>query len=111
MFEKQKEKRLQEILTANEGMITGLEDLTADKDPSLLFYLLGMRYSQLMQSNIDEERLKKEIILRRKLHPFLKTIIPFFMKERQVFENRRALRGESGLDIQPVLPKEPVIWA
>lgn len=111
MFEKQKEKRLQEILTANEGQITSLVDLTADKDPSVLFYLLGMRYSKLMQCNIDEEILKNEIIMRRKLHPFLKHIIPFFMKEKQVFENRKALRGELGLDTKPVLPKEPVIWA
>ena len=80
MFEKQKEKRLQKILAANEGQITGLVDLIADQEPSLLFYLFGMRYSKLMQSNIDEESLKKAIIIRRKLHPFLKKSIPSFMK-------------------------------
>lgn len=111
MFEKQKEKRLQEILTANEGQITGLVDLIADQEPSLLFYLFGMRYSKLMQSKINEENFKKAIFMRRKLHPFLKKSIPSFIKEKQVFENRKALRGELGQDTEPVLPKEPVIWA
>lgn len=111
MFEKLKKNRLQQILTAHEGQITGLVDLIADQEPSFLFYLLGMRYSKLMQNNIDEENLKKAIIKRRKINPFLKKGIPMFMKEKQIFENRRALRGESGPDTEPLLPDEPVIWA
>lgn len=110
MFEKQKERRLQEILNAHEGQISGLVDLIADQKPSLLFYLLGMRYSKLMQSNMDEEDLKKAIIMRRNIHPIIRKVLPLFMKERQVFENRKVLRGELGIDTEPIVPKEPVIW-
>ena len=37
MFDAQKEKRLEKILNAHEGYVTSLADLTADKEPSLLF--------------------------------------------------------------------------
>lgn len=111
MFEKQKEKRIQQILAAHEGQITGLVDLIADQEPSLLFYLFGMRFSKLMQGNVDEENLKKEIIKRRRIHPVLKRSIPHLIKEKQIIENRRTLLGKPGPDVEPILPKEPVIWA
>ena len=111
MFEKQKEKRIQQILAAHEGQITGLVDLIADQKPSLFFYLFGMCYSRLMQGNMNEEQLKKAIGKRFKIHPIIGKCIPLFMKEKQVFENRKALQGESGADTEPILPEEPVIWA
>lgn len=110
MFEKLKEKRIQQILAAHEGQITGLVDLIADKEPSLLFYLFATRYSKLMQENASEE-CKREIERHRKIYPILKKCVPLFMKEKQIFENRKALRGELGPDTEPILPKEAVIWA
>ena len=104
------QKLTNNILAAHGEYITGLSDLTADKKPSVFFYLFGKAYSHVLCDEPDEAGLKKAICWRRHLNPLLKKLVPVSMKVKQVFENRNELRGLPGEDNDISLPDEPVIW-
>ena len=108
---KLKEKRFNSILDAHKGIILDASDLTADAPPSCLFMLLGKHYRNIFKLKSDAV-IKKEISRRKRLHPLLKKLVPLFLPEQQVVENRYSLidkadnRSDPGID----LPSEPVIW-
>ena len=105
------QKAIDKILAAHGDYITGSNDLTADKKPSIFFYLFGRAYSHVLCDEPDEAALRKAIRWRRHVNPLLKKLVPVSMKAKQVFENRNELRGLPGKDEGVSLPDKPVIWA
>lgn len=101
-----KEKRIQKILSIMEGKITGLEDLTAGKKPTWVFYLMGARLGRLMEGRLD----RVSLTLRRWIHPVIRLVAPLFMEHKQVFESRNDLLGLEEPDEKPRLPDGPLIW-
>ena len=56
------------ILAAHGEYITGLSDLTADKKPSVFFFLFGKAYSHVLCDEPDEAGLKKAVHWRKRLN-------------------------------------------
>lgn len=92
----------------------GSQDLTAGIDPSWIFYVFSKRYGRALSSEVEESQLLKEIALRRRLNPVIKSLAGLFMDHKQVFEERNVLRASNQETVAPdsgiILPKEPVIW-
>lgn len=109
-----KQQKISTILKKYNGVITGLKDLTGDKPPSALFFLLADRLSYLLDLDEKNAISSKEVKRRRKLFPIIKRLGLMSLNNRQVFENRNFLRNPDVFNIVPdspiVLPKEPVIW-
>ena len=110
-----KQEKIDAILKKYDGMITGLNDLTAGDPPSALFYILADKLSYLMDADENVAINPKGVKRRRKIFPIVKALGPLFLKNPQIFENRNFLRNPSDSAIAPdskiVLPDEPVIWA
>ena len=113
-IEELKQRWINEILAFHGDYITGLEDLTAGSDPSWVFYMVAKRYGRALCCEADATQLLKEIILRRRLNPVIRSVAGLFMDHKQVFEDRNLLlsgnRGGALPDPSVELPKEPVIW-
>lgn len=109
-----KQQKINTILKKYSGVITGLKDLTGDKPPSALFFLLADRLSYLLDLDEKNAISSKGVKRRRKFFPIIKRLAPIFLNNRQVFENRNFLRNTDSSNIVPdspiMLPKEPVIW-
>lgn len=109
-----KKKRLSQILHANDGYITGLSDLSADREPSFFFYLMGRHYGTLIQNNPKDSAIRRGVKIRHILHPILLKVSPLFMPQKHIIENRENLkqgRPTTTPDMGITLPKEPVIFA
>lgn len=109
------EIKLERILQKYDGVITGLQDLTAGEAPSKLFYILADKLSYLLDNDPDKAILAKDIIRCRKYSPIIKSIATHFLANSQIFENRNFLNNPYLTDVPPdmeiKLPQEPVIWA
>lgn len=110
-----KDKReLEAILQKYDGVITGLQDLTADESPSRLFYILANKLSYLLDNDPETAILVKDIGRCRKIYPIFRTLGAHFLSNPQIFENRNFLRNPHSADVLPdteiTLPSEPVIW-
>lgn len=109
------EDKLEKILKKYDGVITGLQDLTADKPPSKLFYILADKLDYLLSNDSEKAILAKDIKRCGKLHSIIKAIGIHFLSNPQVFENRNFLLNPYAADVSPdkeiILPSEPVIWA
>lgn len=111
-IEELKEKKIQEIIELFGDNITGINDLTGGKDPSLLFYVLAEKLYYLLDPE-DMSLLTYETILKkRKFNKIIKALGPLFISNKQVFENRNTLLDENDItpDTRKELPVEPVIW-
>ena len=110
-----KQQKIDAILKKYDGMITGLNDLTAGDPPSDLFYILADKLSYLMDADENIAINPKGVKRRRKINPIIKKLGAGFLANPQVFENRNFLRDPNCSDPVPdkkiVLPDEPVIWA
>lgn len=110
-----KQRKIDTILKKYDGVITGLNDLTAGDPPSTLFYILADKLSYLLDTDERIAINPKGVKRRRKINPIIKALGPLFLKNPQVFENRNFLRNPNDSIILPdskiVLPDEPVIWA
>ena len=110
-----KQLKIDTILRKYDGMITGLNDLTAGDPPSALFYILADKLSYLL--DVDEKIAinPKGVVRRRKINPIIKTLGAHFLSNPQIIENRNFLRDPNCSDPLPdtkiALPDEPVIWA
>lgn len=109
-----KQRKIDAILKKYEGLITGLNDLTAGDPPSEIFYLLADKLSYLLKPDVEIAISKKGVERRRRINPIIKALGPHFLNNPQVFENRNFLRNPNCSNILPdskiVLPEEPVIW-
>lgn len=108
------ENKLKKILQKYDGVITGLQDLTAGDAPSRLFYILADKLDYLLDNDAEKAILDKDIKRCRKLNPIFKAVGPHFLSNPQIFENRNFLRNPHLSDVlrdkEIVLPSEPVIW-
>lgn len=66
-----KQRRIDTILKKYDGMITGLNDLTAGDPPSALFYILADRLSYLMDADEKVAVNPKGVVRRRKINPII----------------------------------------
>ncbi len=109
-----KQRKIESILKKYNGMITGLNDLTAGDTPSAIFYLLADKLSYLLCSDEETAISQKGVERRRKINPIIRALGPYFLNNPQVFENRNFLRNPDCPDTPPdskiTLPSEPVIW-
>ncbi len=109
------EKKLNKILLKYNGIITGVNDLTAGAKPSLLFYFLADHLRYLLDNDPPKVVSAKGITWRRKFHPVIKKLGIHFLSNPQVFENRNFLKNPQASEIAPdpgiELPNKPVIWA
>lgn len=110
-----KQRKIESIVKKYDGMITGLQDLTAGKPPSALFYILADKLSYLLDADAKVAVNAKGVARRRKASFIIKTLGPYFLKNPQVIENRNFLRNPNCPNPSPdreiFLPNEPVIWA
>ena len=110
-----KQQKLDAILKKYDGVITGLNDLTAGDPPSALFYILADKLSYLMDADANIAINPKGIARRKKINPIIKTLGAHFLSNPQIFENRNFLRDPNNPNPSPdaeiVLPDEPIIWA
>ena len=110
-----KQQKIDAILKKYDGIITGLNDLTAGDPPSSLFYILADKLSYLMDADAKIAINPKGVARRRKINPIIKTLGAHFLSNPQIFENRNFLRDPNCSDPPPdakiALPDEPVIWA
>ena len=110
-----RQRKIEAILKKYDGMITGLNDLTAGDPPSILFFLLADKLSYLLDADAEIAINPKGIARRRKINPIIKALGTRFLSNPQVFENRNFLRDPNcsvvAPDTQIVLPDKPVIWA
>lgn len=111
MTENIKQQRLEKILNKHEN-ITGINDLTAGEEPSLLFYVLADKLSYLLENDPDKVLSKKGIEIRKKLNYLIKKLGPSFLKSPQVIENRKKLLDHNSKeqDDEITLTDKPVIW-
>lgn len=111
MTENIKQKKLEKILDKHKN-ITGINDLTAGDEPSLLFYILADKLSYLLENNPDEVLSKKGIEIRKKINYLIKKLGPSFLKSPQIIENRKKLLDPNSEeeDEKINLPDKPVIW-
>ncbi len=112
-MENYKKKQLDKIIRKTENNITGISDLTAEKDPSLLFYLLADKLSYLLENDPGKVISKSGVKLRKKLNYLIKLLGPLFLTNPQVIENRKSLLNPENIekDEEIILPKNPVIYA
>lgn len=107
--------KIEKILQKYDGTIIGLQDLTGNKYPSGLFYILANHLSYLLDTNPEVTISAKGVEIRKKLHFIINTLGSHFLTNPQVFENRNFLRNPQQTDVLPdsgiILPAEPVIWA
>lgn len=93
-----------------EGFITSEKDLIGDNKPaSKMFEYMVKKYGYLLNGDLLSE---DEIVFRKKVNAIIKVIGPLFLKNTQVFENRKTLINpdDKTKDEPIVLPEEPVIW-
>lgn len=69
-----KERKVDTILKKYDGMITGLNDLTAGNPPSTLFYILADKLSYLLNADEKIAINPKGVKRRRKINPIIKTL-------------------------------------
>ena len=108
-----KQRKIEAILKKYDGMITGLQDLTAGDPPSALFYILADKLSYLLDADAEIAINPKGVARRRKINPIIKALGPHFLNNPQTFENRNFLRNPNDSitpDSKIILPDEPVIW-
>ena len=114
-----KEYQIVKILERQQGNITGIRDLIGDGEPSLLFYILANKLGYLLDNDVDSTITKEGVEWRRKFHPVIEKLGPYFLKNPQVFENREFLKDPKKYDYNPknapkdpgiILPDSPVIW-
>ena len=111
MIERYKDKKIEKILDKAGDNITGLVDLTGDKEPSMLFYLLADKLLYLLDTNPEATISKKGIELRKQLNYLIKLIGPAFLTNKQIIENRNELMNDDKTpDSGIIIPDEPVIW-
>lgn len=110
-----RQRKIEAILKKYDGMITGLNDLTAGDPPSILFFLLADKLSYLLDADAEIAISPKGVARRRKINPIIKALGTHFLNNPQVFENRNFLRDPNctspAPDTKIALPDEPVIWA
>ena len=111
MNEAFKSKRIEKILS-NQQNITGINDLTAGEEPSLLFYILADKLGYLLENNPDKVLSKKGVEIRKKVNYIIKKLGPAFLTSPQIIENRKVLLNPNSTekDDEIVLPDKPVIW-
>lgn len=106
--------RLDAIIQKYDGVITGLQDLTGDKPPSKLFYILANHLRYVLDSDPETAISAKGVERRRKLHFIIEKFGSNFLANPQIFESRNFLRNPSLSDVPPdsdiILPPEPLIW-
>lgn len=104
---------LEKIIRKYERNITGITDLTAERDPSLIFFVLINTLGYLLKNEPEAVLSKNGVRLRRSVNGIIKKLGVNFLSCPQIIENRHVLKDpESNLkDNGIVLPKEPVIWA
>jgi len=109
-----KDKKLHEILQRQGKNIQSVVDLTADDNPSILFYILADKLGYLLDENYEEKITPTSIELRKKINKLIKFIGPLFLSNKQVMENRNELLYPEQLNPLPdkpiELPDKPVIW-
>ena len=117
MVDRLKQKKIEEVLEKYKGSLNGIDDLTAGKDPSLLFYFLIDAFGYLLENDVENTVSQRGIINRRKFNFLIKKFGPNFLGNPQVIENRNFLRDPYAIDSSQVaddpgiiLPDEPVIW-
>jgi hypothetical protein len=94
----------------NEGLITSEKDLVGDNRPSsVMFPYMVKKYGYLLNGDLLSE---DEIQIRKKINAIIKKLGPSFLKNKQVFENRKSLINpdDTTFDSPIILPSEPVIW-
>lgn len=111
MNETFKSKKIEKILS-NQQNITGINDLTAGDEPSLLFYILADKLGYLLENNPDKVLSKKGVEIRKKVNYIIKKLGPAFLTSPQIIENRKVLLNPNSTekDDEIVLPDKPVIW-
>lgn len=115
MTQGKNQNKLDKIVLQYNGLITGLQDLTANEEPSKLFYFLARYMRYLLDTEPDIAISEKGIKRREKIYFLLKKYGGNLLGNPQVFENRKFLRNPTLTDVLPdediVLPPELVIWA
>lgn len=113
---KEKELKRIEEKYIKSGSIKGIEDLIADKEPSLLFYIQIRIFGYLLKNDPDKTVSKLGVKIRNVIHPSIAKKSPEFLMNPQVIENRKFLLSEEqDIDKVPeddsvVLPEKSVIW-
>ena len=110
-----REKRLDKIAKKYGDTITGVQDLTAGEEPSMLFYILAYTLRYLLDFRAEEVVSERGVRIRRRINGLIHLLGPGFLMNPQTFENRNFLRDPLSdpilSDKEIALPKEPVIWA
>ena len=72
----------------NEGLITSEKDLVGDNRPSsVMFPYMVKKYGYLLNGDLLSE---DEIQIRKKINAIIKKLGPSFLKNKQVFENKKS---------------------
>lgn len=114
MLEGGKKAKLDSIMQKYDGAIAGLEDLSGDKPPSRLFYIIANHLRYVLNNDPKSVISAKGVERRRKLHFIIEKFGRYFLANPQIFENRNFLCHPGLSNVPPdsdiILPSEPVIW-
>lgn len=93
--------------------ITGVNDLTGNATPSILFYILTSCFGYLLENDVDKVISSNGVKIRSLLNPLVKALGVHFLSNPQIIENRNLLRGygDNMPDKEIALPDKSVIWA
>lgn len=107
-----KDEKMKKILSYYSDRINGVQDLIGDDPPAILFYLLGEKFSYLMDDDPEVVISERGVEARRHFNKVIKLFGPLFLSSKQVIENRNILRNPDSQieDHEIVLPDDPVIW-
>ncbi len=101
------------FLTKYAKSITGLNDLTGNENPSILFYILTRCFGYLLENDVEKVISINGVKLRSLINPIIRELGVHFLTNPQIVENRNILQGygDDVPDKEIVLPDTPVIWA
>ncbi len=112
ILQKWKQNKLNKIINKSQENIKNINDFTAGKEPTLLFYILADKLNYLLKNDPEKTLSKTGVKIRKRINRLIKIIGPFFLSSPQVVENRKKLldNNSTELDDEVTIPMKPVIW-
>lgn len=112
-FQEKEIKLIEDYVYKYREHLTGFVDLIGDKEaPSRQFLYNIKHYGYLLEDDPNLVISKKDVFIRKLiLDKLIKKIGPSQLKNKQIFENRNALRSNDNSSERKItLSKEPIIW-
>ncbi len=103
---------LEKIINKYPDSLNATSDLLADKEPSIMFYILINLFGYLLKNDPEKVLSKRGIEIRCYINIIIKKFGKLFLSCPQIIENRNVLKDANSEieDKNITLPDTPVIW-